>query len=59
MSNVTISERLFLELVKYHCLGASYADADYIRIELEEKVRKRAAHEHYTKTLFGDKETPA
>lgn len=58
-SNVLITEKLFLELVKYHCLGSEYADADYIRQALEEKLHKRIEHDQYTKSLFGDDKTQA
>lgn len=53
-----ISEKLFLELVRYHLVSAESADTAYIRRELEDKVNRMVEHNRYTQSLVGDKETP-
>lgn len=51
-----ISDKLFLELVKYFLLSEESADRDFIERELDEKLHAAARRQEYTERLVKQKE---
>ena len=51
---IKISRKLFSCLVYYHVLGYkdNFETNTYIKIELEKKLEKAAAHDQYTKQIL-------
>lgn len=59
MSNVQISEELFVELYKWFCIDPKLANFDYIVSELQKKNNRLAAHLEYSAALSAKRKTEA
>lgn len=56
MGNIQISEKLFIQLVKYHLLEINDKElSEEIRIELDNKLTKLINRDLYSKYLLGKK----
>ena len=52
---VKISYKLFQELCKYHLDDQDWADTNYIKQELSDKLQRMVDREQYRSALFADK----